>query len=60
MTSRFRRVFAVCAAFLAAGLTPAPSLRAETGYDLWLRYTPVADAALRASYRQAVTAIVPA
>jgi alpha-glucuronidase len=44
---------AVWAAIAAA--TPA---RAETGYDLWLRYTPVQDARLQAAYRQAATAIV--
>jgi alpha-glucuronidase len=32
--------------------------RAETGYELWLRYAPVADASTRAGYRNAATAIV--
>src|SRR6185369_14901540 len=32
------------------------SARAETGYDLWLRYAPLPDAAQRA-YRQSVTAL---
>jgi alpha-glucuronidase len=31
---------------------------AETGYQLWLRYPPVADESLRASYRDTVSAIV--
>jgi alpha-glucuronidase len=34
------------------------SLRAETGYDLWLRYAPLTDLAQRASYRRSATAIV--
>ena len=32
-------------------------LRAENGYDLWLRYLPVNNATLRNSYLKAVTAI---
>jgi alpha-glucuronidase len=32
---------------------------AETGYDLWLRHPAVGDRTLLASYRTAVTAIVP-
>jgi len=36
---------------------PAPA-RAETGYDLWLRYPPVADARLRADYRAALTGLI--
>jgi alpha-glucuronidase len=32
--------------------------RAETGYDLWLRYLPVEDAALRSAYRGRAAAIV--
>ena len=31
---------------------------AETGHDLWLRYVPVEDSALRASYRRAVSSVV--
>jgi alpha-glucuronidase len=34
------------------------NLGAETGYDLWLRYAPLTDAAQRASYRPSATAIV--
>jgi alpha-glucuronidase len=45
----------VCAAVLLFG---AGGAGAETGYDLWLRYAPVADAARRAAYRAAATAIV--
>jgi alpha-glucuronidase len=36
------------------------SLRAETGYHLWLRYDAAADPAQRAAYRRSVTAIVVA
>ncbi len=32
--------------------------RAESGYDLWLRYVALEDAAQRSAYRQRVTAIV--
>lgn len=31
---------------------------AETGHDLWLRYVPVEDSALRASYRRSVSSVV--
>ena len=31
---------------------------AETGHDLWLRYPPIRDAALRDAYRRAATALV--
>ena len=37
--------------------TPAPAV-AEDGYELWLRYRPVSDTALRESYRGAVTCIL--
>ena len=30
----------------------AANLRAETGYDLWLRYAPLADPIQRAAYRR--------
>ena len=32
--------------------------RAEDGYNLWLRYAPVEDAALRGAYRQAIAGVV--
>src|SRR5436190_12622194 len=41
-------------------LAAAPGLRAETGYDLWLRDAPVADAGARRAYQRAATAIVAA
>jgi alpha-glucuronidase len=46
------------AAFLGFILVQAAAVRAETGYDLWLRYAAVEDPALRAAYRRAATAIV--
>lgn len=33
------------------------SLWAENGYDLWLRYQPIADKKLQTNYRQTITAI---
>ncbi len=41
-------------------LIAASPLRAEDGYDLWLRYVKVADAAKLASYRAAITQLVVA
>jgi alpha-glucuronidase len=43
---------------LIAVLAYGASVRAETGYDLWLRYAAVDDKAQLASYRRAATAIV--
>jgi alpha-glucuronidase len=55
----FRRFRAVCTiGCLALALAAAHPARAETGYDLWLRYAPVTDDAARADYRKAATAIV--
>jgi alpha-glucuronidase len=45
-------------ALLVAGMALGVSLRAETGYDLWLRYAPLTDPVQRASYRRSATAIV--
>ena len=39
-------------------ILPVCSARAETGYQLWLRYNPIDNAALRDTYRRAVTALV--
>ena len=36
----------------------AAVVRAETGYDLWLRYAAVEDAGLRDAYRRSVAALV--
>src|SRR4051794_32309236 len=41
-------------------LCGAAPLSAEDGYDLWLRYVKVADAARLAAYRVAVTQLVVA
>src|SRR3954466_8643760 len=41
-------------ALLAAGLA-----QAEDGYELWMRYHPIADDATRAHYREAASEIVP-
>src|SRR5688572_24659341 len=51
------RALRTCLACLAVVLTVADA-HAETGYDLWLRYVPVADAALRAEYRRHASQIV--
>lgn len=49
----------VLAAFVVlATLGQGATVRAETGYDLWLRYTAVDDPVQRAAYRRAATAIV--
>ncbi|HEX6739597.1 MAG TPA: alpha-glucuronidase family glycosyl hydrolase, partial [Vicinamibacteria bacterium] len=37
----------------------AAAARAETGYDLWLRYRPLGDPVLLRSYRHAVTGLLP-
>jgi alpha-glucuronidase len=47
------------AALLVASLGPAVDLHAETGYDLWLRYRPLADGDYVRSVRPLLTAIVP-
>ena len=52
MTSK--NIPALAIAALAFGV----SLRAETGYNLWLRYGAAGDPAQRAAYRRSVTAIV--
>src|SRR5215510_11197577 len=48
------RVFVAAVAAMALTV----NVRAETGYDLWLRYAPLADAPERDAYRQSATAIV--
>jgi alpha-glucuronidase len=58
MTRRSRRALGGCAALVAAVVGLAAGLRAETGYDLWLRYRQLTDLDQRASYRQSATAIV--
>jgi alpha-glucuronidase len=48
-------IFALVLLGLAAASRPA---RAETGYDLWLRYVRVDDEALRALYGRSATSLV--
>jgi alpha-glucuronidase len=40
-------------------LCAAPLLRAEDGYDLWLRYRPIPEESLASYYRKAATELVP-
>jgi alpha-glucuronidase len=51
---RWRRVGAV----LFAGLVVSSAVSAEDGYELWLRYPLVSDAALLQQYRQTIGSIV--
>src|SRR5712692_8255205 len=57
-TLRTRVRLVGCSTLIAAGMALAVGLRAETGYDLWLRYVRLTDPIQRASYRQTATAIV--
>ncbi|HET9983398.1 MAG TPA: alpha-glucuronidase family glycosyl hydrolase [Longimicrobiales bacterium] len=50
-----RRIFLLLCALLAWA---APALGAEDGYDLWLRYPLVSDAARLREYRAALSALV--
>ncbi len=43
---------------LVLALLPAGAARAEDGYELWLRYRPIADARAREHARAAATALV--
>lgn len=49
------RTLATCVAVLASA---APDARAETGYDLWLRYQPVEDGGLKEDYRKHLSRLV--
>ena len=42
---------------LAAGVGCPHAARAETGYDLWLRYVPIREAGLRDSYRRSASSV---
>ena len=53
-SSRHARRYALVAIAIALGV----NLRAETGYNLWLRYAPLTDSTQRSSYRRSATAIV--
>jgi alpha-glucuronidase len=45
--------------WLALALVPLAGLaRAEDGYELWLRYRPVADAAVRDAYRRSLSGLI--
>jgi alpha-glucuronidase len=57
-TVKLSRVLRVGVVLAAVALLPGAGARAESGAELWLRYVPVGDAALRDSYRRAVTAFV--
>jgi alpha-glucuronidase len=50
-----RRIVLVATAVTALA---AADVAAESGYDLWLRYVAIDDAALRASYRRSATTLV--
>jgi alpha-glucuronidase len=52
-----RRLSAGLLALLGA-LAPASPAAAEDGYELWLRYHPVSDTALRERYRAALTGLI--
>ncbi len=47
----------IAALLLVLTVVPVPA-SAETGYDLWLRYTPVEDVRLKDTYHGALSAIV--
>jgi alpha-glucuronidase len=50
--------FVRAALLVALSLAYAPAARAETGYDLWLRYRPIEEAAVREQYRKTVSNLV--
>ena len=50
-------LYRLCATTLLLGLA-ATAARAEDGYDLWMRYRRVADAAVLKQYRSAVTSLL--
>jgi alpha-glucuronidase len=56
--SHCRRSIAALLLFTAPALGQRGAPPPEDGYDLWLRYRPVADASRLAEYRAAITAIV--
>jgi alpha-glucuronidase len=52
-----RRPFRTLALLVALAAFPA-AVRAEDGYDLWLRYAPVESVSLRNAYRQAIAGVI--
>ena len=55
---RVTRLGALGAVAASLALFPAGPAPAEDGYELWLRYQPISDAALRAGYQRAVTGLL--
>jgi alpha-glucuronidase len=53
-----RRVASIALVALVALALPTAAARAETGYDLWLRYRPLADPGQRAAYQKTAVALV--
>jgi alpha-glucuronidase len=53
-----RRIVLAALVGLVLGARPAGAPVAEDGYDLWLRYRPIADAARLAEYRAAAAYVV--
>src|SRR5688500_75595 len=49
---------AMKSAVVVLAILAASPVRAEDGYELWLRYHRVADAALLKQYRSAITGLV--
>ena len=47
----------ILAVVFTCALVPALA-RAEDGYDLWLRYAPIENVALRDTYRQAIAGVI--
>jgi alpha-glucuronidase len=47
----------IAAVLLACALVPVAA-RAEDGYDLWLRYAPIENVALRDAYRQTIAGVI--
>jgi alpha-glucuronidase len=54
---RFRPTLALILTLTALAALPATA-RAEDGYNLWLRYAPIENVALRNAYRQAIAGVV--
>ena len=58
MTTLYGRGRRAALALLALLPLAVMQAHAEDGYDLWLRYHPIADDALRAHYQKAASEIV--
>ena len=55
---RFARLAVLVAVAASVAALPAGPASAEDGYELWLRYRPVADAAVRDEYRRSLSGLV--